>query len=137
MSGKRKKGSEKAAPRAYGGLLRHERETVQRRLERRASFREIARELGRSPSMVSASMAPQRFVTEPKARRGIDADEPTAAACGGRTSAPAPIRRGTRGSALTLLRAISIPYDFPSARWISLPAAFLMFCMESPLSLCE
>ena len=37
MSGKRKKGSEKAAPRAYGRLTRHERDTVQRMLERRAS----------------------------------------------------------------------------------------------------
>ena len=46
MSGKRKKGSEKAAPRAYGRLTRHERDTVQRMLERRASCREIARELG-------------------------------------------------------------------------------------------
>ena len=50
MSGKRKKGSEKAAPRAYGRLTRHERDTVQRMLERGASCREIARELGRSVS---------------------------------------------------------------------------------------
>lgn len=50
MSGKRKKGSAEAAPRAYGRLTRHERDTVQRMLERRASCREIARELGRSPS---------------------------------------------------------------------------------------
>ena len=28
MSGKRKKGSEKTAPRAYGRLTRHERDTV-------------------------------------------------------------------------------------------------------------
>ena len=28
MSGKRKRGSEKAAPRAYGRLTRHERDTV-------------------------------------------------------------------------------------------------------------
>ena len=55
MSGKRKKGSEKAAPRAYGRLTRHERDTVQRMLERRASCREIARELGRSPSTVCVS----------------------------------------------------------------------------------
>ena len=56
-SGKRKKGSAEAAPRAYGRLTRHERDTVQRMLERRASCREIARELGRSPSAVSASIA--------------------------------------------------------------------------------
>ena len=79
MSGKRKKGSEKAVPRAYGRLTRHERDTVQRMLERRASCREIARELGRSPSTVSAEVASHRFVTAPKSRRGIDADEPAAA----------------------------------------------------------
>ena len=54
MSGKKRKGSARAAPRAYGRLTRHERDTVQRILERRASCREIARELGRSPSTVSA-----------------------------------------------------------------------------------
>ena len=54
MSGKKKRGSARAAPRAYGRLTRHERDTVQRMLERRASCREIARELGRSPSTVSA-----------------------------------------------------------------------------------
>ena len=35
MSGKRKKGSAKAAPRAYGRLTGYERDTVQRMLERR------------------------------------------------------------------------------------------------------
>ena len=74
MSGKRKKGSEKAAPRAYGRLTRHERDTVQRMLERRASCREIARELGRSPSTVSAEVASHRFVTAPKPRRGERVD---------------------------------------------------------------
>lgn len=48
MSGKKKSGSARAVPRAYGRLTRHERDTVQRMLERRASCREIARELGRS-----------------------------------------------------------------------------------------
>ena len=83
MSGKRKKGSEKAAPRAYGRLTRHERDTVQRMLERRASCREIARELGRSPSTVSAEVASHRFVTAPKPRRGerVDASVDLSAAC--------------------------------------------------------
>lgn len=83
MSGKRKKGSEKAAPRAYGRLTRHERDTVQRMLERRASCREIARELGRSPSTVSAEVASHRFVTAPKPRRGerVDASTDLSAAC--------------------------------------------------------
>ena len=46
MSGKKKRGSARAVPRSYGRLTRHERDTVQRMLERRASCREIARELG-------------------------------------------------------------------------------------------
>lgn len=62
MSGKSKKGAAKAVPRAYGRLTRHERDTVQRMLERRASCREIARELGRSPSTVSAEVSSHRFV---------------------------------------------------------------------------
>lgn len=83
MSGKRKKGAGKAAPRAYGRLTRHERDTVQRMLERGASCRQIARELGRSPSTVSAEVASHRFVTAPKARRGerADASADLSAAC--------------------------------------------------------
>lgn len=83
MSGKRKKGSAEAAPRAYGRLTRHERDTVQRMLERRASCREIARELGRSPSAVSAEVASHRFVTAPKSRRGerVDGSADLSAAC--------------------------------------------------------
>lgn len=83
MSGKTRKGSAKAAQRAYGRLTRHERDTVQRMLERRASCREIARELGRSPSTVSAEVASHRFVTAPKARRGerVDGSADLSAAC--------------------------------------------------------
>ena len=83
MSGKRKKGSAKAAPRAYGRLTRHERDTVQRMLERGASCREIARELGRSPSTVSAEVSSHRFVTAPKPRRGerVGADTDLSSAC--------------------------------------------------------
>lgn len=83
MSGKRKKGSGKAAPRAYGRLTRHERDTVQRMLERGASCRQIARELGRSPSTVCSEVASHRFVTAPKARRGerVDASADLSAAC--------------------------------------------------------
>jgi len=36
MSGKKKRGSARAVPRSYGRLTRHERDTVQRMLERRA-----------------------------------------------------------------------------------------------------
>ena len=83
MSGKRKKGAGKAAPRAYGRLTRHERDTVQRMLERGASCRRIARELGRSPSTVSSEVASHRFVTAPRERRGerVDAGTDLSAAC--------------------------------------------------------
>ena len=83
MSGKKRSGSARAVPRAYGRLTRHERDTVQRMLERGASCREIARELGRSPSTVSAEVASHRFVTAPKARRGerVDASADLSAAC--------------------------------------------------------
>ena len=66
-----------------GRLTRHERATVQRMLERGASFRQIARELGRSSSTVSAEVASRRFVTAPKARRGerVDASADLSAAC--------------------------------------------------------
>ena len=83
MSGKRKKGAGKAAPRAYGRLTRHERNTVQRMLERGASCRQIARELGRSPSTVCSEVASHRFVTAPRERRGerADASADLSAAC--------------------------------------------------------
>lgn len=83
MSGKRKKGSGKAGPRAYGRLTRHERDTVQRMLERGASCRQIARELGRSPSTVCSEVASHRFVTAPRERRGerVDASADLSAAC--------------------------------------------------------
>ena len=83
MSGKRKKGAGKAAPRAYGRLTRHERDTLQRMLERGASCRRIARELGRSPSTVSSEVASHRFVTAPRERRGerVDASADLSAAC--------------------------------------------------------
>ncbi len=83
MSGKNGKGAARAVPRAYGRLTRHERDTIQRMLERRASCREIARELGRSPSTVSVEVSSHRFVTAPKPRRGerVDAGTDLSAAC--------------------------------------------------------
>lgn len=62
MSGKSGKGAARAVPRAYGRLTRHERDTIQRMLKRGASCREIARELGGSPSTVSAEMPSHRFI---------------------------------------------------------------------------
>ncbi|ERI06690.1 hypothetical protein HMPREF9069_00001, partial [Atopobium sp. oral taxon 810 str. F0209] len=70
MSGKSGKGAAKAVPRAYGRLTGHERDTVQRMLVRGASCREIARELGRSPSTVGAEVSSHGFITAPKPRRG-------------------------------------------------------------------
>ena len=83
MSGEKKRGSARAVPRAYGRLTRHERDTLQRMLERGASCRQIARELGRSPSTVCSEVASHRFVTAPKARRGerVDASADLSAAC--------------------------------------------------------
>lgn len=99
MSGKSKKGAAKAVPRAYGRLTRHERDTVQRMLERRASCREIARELGRSPSTVSAEVSSHRFVAAPKPRRGerVDAGTDLSAAC--------PRRAAVRGLGARLVQA--------------------------------
>ena len=73
----------KPSGRSYGRLTRHERNTVQRMLERRASCRQIARELGRSPSTVSSEVALHRFVTAPRERRGesVDASADLSAAC--------------------------------------------------------
>lgn len=117
MSGKSKKGAAKAVPRAYGRLTRHERDTVQRMLERRASCREIARELGRSPSTVSAEVSSHRFVAAPKPRRGerVDAGTDLSAACprlaawplprGGLHALPARLLRGPRRAAVRGLGA--------------------------------
>ena len=74
MSAKRKKGAGKATPRAYRRLTRHERGTVQRMLERGASCRQVARELGRSPSTVSSEVASLGFLMAPRERRGERVD---------------------------------------------------------------
>ncbi len=84
MSGKKMKGPARAVPRAYGRLTRHERDTVQRMLERGASRREIATELGRSPSTVSAEVAshsPAHAAIHARANAvPIDASHPARAA---------------------------------------------------------
>ena len=126
-SGKRKKGSAEAAPRAYGRLTRHERDTVQRMLERRASCREIARELCRSPSAVSAEVASHRFVTAPKSRRGerVDGSADLSAACPRlaawpRSDLSRPLRDGV---AALLQRVRPVPCD----RLQAPPARILCF----------
>lgn len=63
---RRKKGS----GRAYARLTKHERQTIERMLDRGKSAREIAGEIGRAPSTVASEVARHRFVTSPRARRG-------------------------------------------------------------------
>ncbi|WP_255413244.1 helix-turn-helix domain-containing protein [Collinsella sp. AF20-14LB] len=48
----------KPSGRSYGRLTRHERNTVERMLDLNRSAREIAAELGRSPSTVTREVAP-------------------------------------------------------------------------------
>ena len=52
----------KPSGRSYGRLTRHERNTVERMLDRNRSAREIAAELGRSPSTVTREVAAHRYV---------------------------------------------------------------------------
>ena len=61
--------------RSYSRLTRHERNTIERMLDRGASCREIARELDRAPSTVAGEVARHRFVTAPRARHGEPAPE--------------------------------------------------------------
>ena len=114
-SGKSGKGAARAVPRAYGRLTRHERDTVQRMLERGASCREIARELGRSPSTVSAEVSSHRFVTAPKSRRGerVDAGTDLSAAC-------PRLAFGAVANLCDATSALTVEGDLPSSLAISL-----------------
>ena len=56
--------------RSYGRLTRHERNAIERMLDRNRSAREIAAELGRSPSTVTREVAAHRYVTAPRSRYG-------------------------------------------------------------------
>ena len=71
----------KPSGRSYGRLTRHERNTVERMLERNRSAREIAAELGRSPSTVTREVAAHRFVTAPRSHYGEPAPEDLSGAC--------------------------------------------------------
>ena len=53
----------KPSGRSYGRLTRHERNTVERMLDRNRSAREIAAELGRSPSTVTREVAAHGLAT--------------------------------------------------------------------------
>jgi len=67
--------------RSYGRLTRHERNTVERMLDRNRSAREIAAELGRSPSTVTREVAAHRYVTAPRSRYGEPAPAGLSGAC--------------------------------------------------------
>lgn len=69
--------------RSYARLTRHERQTIERMLDRGKGCREIAGELGRAPSTVANEVGRHRFVTSPRALRGepAPAAEELAAAC--------------------------------------------------------
>lgn len=76
-----KKGKRKAPERSYARLARHERNTIELMLDRGASCRSIAAELGRAPSTVSNEVAAHRFVVAPRARAGEPAPEGLGDAC--------------------------------------------------------
>lgn len=67
--------------RSYGRLTRHERNVIERMLDRNRSAREIAAELGRSPSTVTREVAAHRYVTAPRSRYGEPAPEDLSGAC--------------------------------------------------------
>lgn len=60
----------KSSERAYARLTRHERQTIERMLDRGKGCREIAVELDRAPSTVANEVQRHRFVTSPRALRG-------------------------------------------------------------------
>ena len=70
------------AERSYARLTRHERSSIERMLDRGKGAREIARELGRSPSTVANEVARHRFVTAPRSRYGEPAPADLSGACG-------------------------------------------------------
>lgn len=82
MPGKRSGRGRKAPPeRAYARLTRHERNAIERMLDRGKGAREIAREIGRAPSTVANEVARHRFVTSPRARYGEPAPADLTGAC--------------------------------------------------------
>ena len=83
MPKKRGKGGKGPSERSYARLTRHERQTIERMLDRGKGCREIAREIGRAPSTVASEVERHRFVTSPRAHYGEPAPEAAAlaAAC--------------------------------------------------------
>ena len=64
-----KKKGKRPPERSYARLTRHERQTIERMLDR-GGCREIARELDRAPSTAASEVGRHRFVTSPRALRG-------------------------------------------------------------------
>ena len=83
MPKKRGKGGKGPSERSYARLTRHERQTIERMLDRGKGCREIAREIDRAPSTVANEVERHRFVTSPRARSGEPAPgaEELAGAC--------------------------------------------------------
>lgn len=77
MPKKRKKPSE----RSYARLTRSERNDIERMLDQSKSCREIAAEIGRSPSTVKREVDRHRFITSPRSRRGEPAPDELGKAC--------------------------------------------------------
>lgn len=75
--GRRKAPSE----RSYARFTRHERQAIERILDRGKDAREMARELGRVPSTAANEMTRHRFVTAPKAMYGEPAPVNLSGAC--------------------------------------------------------
>ncbi len=71
----------KPSERAYARLGRHERNTIELMLDKGASCRAIAEELGRAPSTVSNEVLAHRFVVAPRSRSGEPAPEGLGDAC--------------------------------------------------------
>lgn len=69
------------AERSYARLTRHERNAIERGLDRGEGARAIARGLGRAPSTVANEVARHRFVTSPKSMYGEPAPGDLAGAC--------------------------------------------------------
>ncbi|WP_167931178.1 helix-turn-helix domain-containing protein, partial [Olsenella sp. SW781] len=63
---KRKRARKGPSERSYARLTRHERQTIERMLDRGKGCREIAREIGRAPSTVANEVERHRFVTSPR-----------------------------------------------------------------------
>lgn len=70
------------AERSYARLTRHERNSLERMLDRGEGARAIAAELGRSPSTVANEVARRRFAAAPRSMYGEPAPADLTGACG-------------------------------------------------------